>query len=80
MKTPRDPSGEELIRRLGRLGYVRQRQRGSHVRLVCKEQGVHRISVPLHDDINVGTLSGILSAVARHHKLTQEKVLRRLLG
>jgi predicted RNA binding protein YcfA (HicA-like mRNA interferase family) len=33
MRTPRDWSGEELIKRLGRVGYSVTRQSGSHVRL-----------------------------------------------
>ena len=33
MKIPREVSGEELIRRLGGLGYKPTRQTGSHARL-----------------------------------------------
>jgi hypothetical protein len=42
MRLPRDLSGEELIRKLRRLGYEQTRQTGSHVRLtfdVCRRRG-----------------------------------------
>lgn len=50
-------SGREIIRALERLGFQQTRQRGSHVTLrrdskVCV--------VPLHKEVALGTLSGIL--------------------
>jgi predicted RNA binding protein YcfA (HicA-like mRNA interferase family) len=54
-------SGEEAIRALERLGFVRVRQRGSHV--VLKRQtpeGEAGCAVPLHRELAVGTLRGIL--------------------
>ena len=57
MKTPRDLSGEEVIRALRRQGFNVARQRGSHVRL---EKGSLRVTVPAHGSINVRTLSSIL--------------------
>jgi predicted RNA binding protein YcfA (HicA-like mRNA interferase family) len=35
MKLPRNVSGLQLIKALGRLGYETTRQTGSHVRLEC---------------------------------------------
>ncbi len=54
-------SGEEAIRKLEKLGFQRIRQRGSHV--VLKKQtanGDIGCVVPLHKELAVGTLHGIL--------------------
>jgi predicted RNA binding protein YcfA (HicA-like mRNA interferase family) len=54
-------SGEEAIRALQRLGFERVRQRGSHV-ILRKEtaQGSVGCVVPLHRELAIGTLHGIL--------------------
>ena len=54
-------SGDEAIRALERLGFVRIRQRGSHV--VLKRQtpaGEVGCAVPVHRELASGTLRGIL--------------------
>ena len=38
MKLPRDVSGVDLAKRLGRLGYEVTRQTGSHLRLTTRER------------------------------------------
>ncbi|HYN22515.1 MAG TPA: type II toxin-antitoxin system HicA family toxin [Thermoanaerobaculia bacterium] len=54
-------SGEQTIRALGQLGFVAVRQRGSHVILrKDTEDGAVGCSVPLHKELAVGTLHGIL--------------------
>jgi predicted RNA binding protein YcfA (HicA-like mRNA interferase family) len=54
-------SGEEAIRALEHLGFVRVRQRGSHVVLKRQTpQGAVGCVVPLHRELAVGTLKGIL--------------------
>jgi predicted RNA binding protein YcfA (HicA-like mRNA interferase family) len=60
---PRLPriSGAEAISALERLGFSRVRQRGSHV--ILKRIGPDRVSgcvVPLHSELAIGTLRGIL--------------------
>ncbi|MHC1762688.1 MAG: type II toxin-antitoxin system HicA family toxin [Verrucomicrobiia bacterium] len=50
-------SGNECISVLGRLGFVQVRQRGSHVVLRCGERGC---VVPLHRELKLGTLAGVL--------------------
>lgn len=60
---PRLPrvSGAAAIRALERLGFTQVRQRGSHV--VLRRDGRDRISgcvVPLHAELAIGTLRGIL--------------------
>lgn len=54
-------SGEEAIRALERLGFRQVRQRGSHV-ILKKEtaQGSVGCVVPLHRELAIGTLRGIL--------------------
>jgi predicted RNA binding protein YcfA (HicA-like mRNA interferase family) len=54
-------SGRETIRALEKLGFAQVRQRGSHV--VLKKQtseGAVGCVVPLHRELAVGTLRGIL--------------------
>jgi len=50
-------SGADVIRTLERLGFVRLRQKGSHVIL---RRGSVGCVVPLHREVKVGTLAGIL--------------------
>lgn len=78
MRVPRDLSGPELIRRLSRLGYAVTRQSGSHIRLTTSENGEHHVTVPNHDPLRVGTLSAILMAVAAHHGIDRDALLKRL--
>jgi predicted RNA binding protein YcfA (HicA-like mRNA interferase family) len=54
-------SGEEAIKRLEKLGFKRVRQRGSHV-VLKKQTSDEEIGcvVPLHKELAVGTLRGIL--------------------
>ena len=59
-KLPR-ASGHQVIRALERLGFVQGRQSGSHV--VLKRQtseGQVGCVVPLHRELAIGTLRGIL--------------------
>jgi predicted RNA binding protein YcfA (HicA-like mRNA interferase family) len=54
-------SGEQTARALERLGFVRVRQRGSHPVMTksTPEGDIGRV-VPLHRELAVGTLCGIL--------------------
>ncbi len=78
MKTPRDVDGPRLIKALQKLGYERIRQDGSHIRLSTQQDGEHHVTVPNHAPIRVGTFSSILKAVAAHHKMTVDQLLRKL--
>ena len=54
-------SGAETIRRLCKLGFIKVRQRGSHVVLRKNtSEGDIGCAVPLHNELAVGTLKGIL--------------------
>jgi len=68
-------SGEETVRALEHLGFARIRQRGSHV--VLRRQtpvGAVGCVVPLHRELAIGTLRGIL----RLAKVTAEEFMESL--
>lgn len=79
MRLPRDLSGADLVKRLGRFGYSITRQTGSHLRLTSTTHGEHHITIPNHDPLRIGTLAAILDGVALHHGLTRDALLHRLL-
>lgn len=64
MKLPRDLSGADLARALRRLGYEVTRQTGSHMCLTTTIHGKHHVTVPTHNPLKLGTLSGIIRDVA----------------
>jgi len=78
VKLPRDLSGRQLAKALGRLGYAFDRQRGSHMRCTTQRNGEHHIVIPDHDFVRIGTLSDILHDVAAHHHLMVEQLLAEL--
>jgi predicted RNA binding protein YcfA (HicA-like mRNA interferase family) len=61
---PRLPrtSGERIVNALERLGFARERQRGSHIVMARLDAaGRRRVCVvPLHDEVAVGTLRSVL--------------------
>lgn len=66
-------SGEETIRRLEKLGFQRIRQRGSHVALKKHTpDGDIGCVVPLHKELAIGTLHGIL----KQAKLSIEEFIK----
>lgn len=80
MKLPRDLTGAQLIRALGKLGYAATRQIGSHVRLTAAQPAQHHITVPLHDPLRIGTLAAILADVATAQGLSRDELLQSLFG
>lgn len=81
MKLPRDVSGEELSRRLARFGYRVVRQTGSHMRLVSFLKGEeHRLTIPRHGELRVGTLHQILREISGYLNLDRDELLRQLFG
>jgi len=68
-------SGEQAIRALERLGFAWIRQRGSHVVLKKKTpEGDIGCVVPLHKELAVGTIRGIL----RQAKISPDEFLNSL--
>jgi predicted RNA binding protein YcfA (HicA-like mRNA interferase family) len=78
MRTPRDVDGLQLVKALGVLGYVVDRQKGSHIRVTTQQDGENHEVVPNHHPIKTGTLSGILKHVAAHHGLSVEQLLEKI--
>jgi predicted RNA binding protein YcfA (HicA-like mRNA interferase family) len=78
VKVPRDISGQDLIRRLKKLGYVPTRQSGSHIRLTTQLKGEHHITIPNHNPIKLGTLSAILSDIAGHFSKTKDEIIKEI--
>jgi len=50
-------------------------ERGSHVVLQTDLPASHRIAIPDHDNLRIGTLNNIIKAVAAHKGMTKEEVL-----
>lgn len=80
MKLPRDLTGEELAALLGRLGYQVTRQTGSHMRLTRSAEIEHRITIPRHGALRVGTLNSILKDVAGHLRISKDELIQELWG
>ena len=65
-------SGYETVKILSKLGFIKKRQRGSHIVLVKEtKEGKVGCVVPLHDELETGTLLGIL----RQAKIDREEFL-----
>ena len=78
MRLPRDVSGSEIVKALRILGYVVSRQSGSHIRVTTMENGEHRVTIPNHNPIKLGTLASILDDVASHFDISRDEILRRI--
>jgi predicted RNA binding protein YcfA (HicA-like mRNA interferase family) len=76
MKIPRDLSGQELVAALCRhWGYAKVNQVGSHIVLQTQEPTPHRIAIPDHKALRIGTLNSILRAVAKHKGVDRQVIL-----
>lgn len=58
-KLPTDLSGRDLVKALQRIGFVVQRQRGSHF-VLRRDTPFARVTVPNHKTLRLGTLRTIL--------------------
>ncbi|MDS3859710.1 type II toxin-antitoxin system HicA family toxin [Thermosynechococcaceae cyanobacterium BACA0444] len=68
-------SSREVIRALERLGFQRIRQTGSHVVMKKRlEEGELGCVVPVHQELKVGTLRGIL----KQAQVTVEELIENL--
>ena len=77
MKLTRDLSGEALVKHLCKLwDYQRIHQVGSHIILQTQTPASHRIAVPAHTPLRVGTLNAILASVAAHKNVPKEAILK----
>lgn len=82
LKIPRDISGEDLVKILGKLGYKEVRITSSHIRLSASitNQVQHHITVPNHNPIKIGTLNNILSDLADNLKIEKNKLIEKLFN
>ena len=78
MKLPRDLTGQKLAKALEKLGYVIDRQVGSHIRLTTQENGKHHVTIPNHSPIKIGTLNAILKDIANHFESDRDELTKRL--
>ena len=78
MKLPRDIGGMDLAKKLQRFGYQITRQTGSHIRLITQQKGEHHLTIPRHDSLRVGTLSGILKEVSEHLGISRDQLMKDL--
>jgi predicted RNA binding protein YcfA (HicA-like mRNA interferase family) len=79
MKLPRNLHGEGLAKHLSkRWGYARIHQVGSHIILQAEQPTPHRIAIPAHNALKVGTLNAILSDVAAHKGVKKDEILKDL--
>ena len=53
-------SGREVVKALGKIGYVLDRQRGSHMILRQQTPPYRRLTVPDHQEVAKGTLRAII--------------------
>ena len=78
MRLPRDLSGQQLAKKLSAFGYRITRQKGSHLRLSTYQSGEHHITIPNHDNLKIGTLSNVITDVARHLKIPKNQLLKQI--
>lgn len=77
MRLPRDLSWRSLVKHLSKhLGYRQVHQVGSHIILETTLPTPHRIAVPAHNPLRIGTLNAILASVAAHKNASKEEILK----
>jgi len=79
MKIPRDLSGSALANALCRRWSDQVVHRvGSHIVLETEQPSHHRIAVPAHQHLRVGTLNAILRSIAEHKGVERQDILESL--
>jgi predicted RNA binding protein YcfA (HicA-like mRNA interferase family) len=79
MKLPRDLSGQRLVKILIAKWQYREVHRvGSHIILQAEEPRHHRLSVPDHASLRIGTLNAILRDVARAKNVSRDAIIASL--
>lgn len=62
-----------------RYGYTITRQSGSHTRLTSSYTGEeHHVTIPEHNPLRIGTISGILGDVANNLKISKDELMAKL--
>jgi len=66
-------SGKDVMNLLLQEGFILLRQKGSHVRLLLQNGSViHRVTIPLHTELDRGTLRSIVRSLERC--MSEEKI------
>ena len=78
-KIPRATSGRELAKLLIRYKYKIVRESGSHIRLISTyQQTEHKITIPDHQPIKIGTLNHILNDIGEYLKISKQTLIQEL--
>ncbi len=76
-KIPRDISGMELAQLLKIYGYRITRQTGGHIRLSTRyAEEEHKLTIPAHNPLKIGTLNNILKDVSDYIGITKEELVK----
>ena len=76
MNIPSDLGGHTLVGALCRTwDYVKVNQVGSHIVLQTQTPTPHRVSIPTHKTLRIGTLNSILRSVANHKGVDRQTIL-----
>jgi predicted RNA binding protein YcfA (HicA-like mRNA interferase family) len=79
MKLPRDLDGGRLASLLcSHYGYRRIHQVGSHIILQTESPRHHRLSIPDHHPLRIGTLNSILRSVSQAQGIEKDEILAHL--
>lgn len=78
-KIPRDISGRKLAKLLEKYEYKIIRESASHMRLISEyKDKEHKITIPDHNPIKIGTLNNILNDIANYLKVDKKKIIEEL--
>lgn len=80
-KIPRDVSGRKMVKLLEMYSYHKVKEKGSHIRLFSSFKGSeHKITIPDHKQIKIGTLNNILNDIGSYLKISKEELIPELFG
>ncbi|MFW5782644.1 MAG: type II toxin-antitoxin system HicA family toxin [Candidatus Muiribacteriaceae bacterium] len=80
-RIPRDIDGKKFIKILERFGYSVDRQKGSHIRMTFRAQNSsHKLTIPYHNPIKIGTLNNILKDISDFHQLNRNELIEKFFN
>ena len=59
-------SGDDIIKILGSFGFIVAKQKGSHVKLVRIKQQREILTIPLHKELDRGTLKAVFKQASKY--------------
>ena len=78
-KIPRDISGRKLVKLLKKYKYEVTRETASHIRLISNfKEREHKITIPDHNPIKIGTLNNILNDLTDYLKINKKILIEEL--